>query len=50
MELLESHTGVLKKKPEWHTKYYNGRDLNMLLRKLEKRLKEKRFLIQDLKI
>ncbi len=30
MELLESHTGVLKKKPEWYTKYYNGRDLNML--------------------
>ena len=30
LHLLESHTGVLKKKPEWHTKYYNGRDLNML--------------------
>ncbi len=30
LHLLESHTGVLKKKPEWYTKYFNGRDLNML--------------------
>ena len=30
LELLESHTGILKKQPEWCTKYYNGRDLNFL--------------------
>lgn len=29
-DLLESHTGLLKKEPQWHTKYYQGRDLNML--------------------
>ena len=30
LDLLESHTGVLKKYPLWYTKYFNGRDLNML--------------------
>lgn len=30
LDLLESHTGILKKEPSWHTKYYSGRDLNML--------------------
>lgn len=30
LDLLESHTGLLKKVPDWHTKYYDGRDLNML--------------------
>lgn len=30
MDLLESHTGVLKHYNTWYTKYYNGRDLNML--------------------
>jgi hypothetical protein len=30
LDLLESHTGLLKKAPEWYTKYYDGRDLNML--------------------
>ncbi len=30
LDLLESHTGILKKRPDWHTKYYDGRDLNFL--------------------
>lgn len=30
MDLLESHTGILKKQTDWYTKYYDGRDLNML--------------------
>lgn len=30
IDLLESHTGLLKKKNEWYTKYFDGRDLNML--------------------
>ena len=30
MDLLESHTGILKKQTDWYTKYYEGRDLNML--------------------
>lgn len=30
MDLLESHTGLLKKPTDWYTKYYDGRDLNML--------------------
>ena len=30
LDLLESHTGLLKKPTEWYTKYYDGRDLNML--------------------
>lgn len=30
LDLLESHTGILKKQPDWYTKYYDGRDLNML--------------------
>lgn len=30
LDLLESHTGILKKRPDWYTKYYDGRDLNML--------------------
>jgi hypothetical protein len=30
MDLLESHTGILKKPTDWYTKYYDGRDLNML--------------------
>lgn len=30
LDLLESHTGILKKQTDWYTKYYEGRDLNML--------------------
>jgi len=30
LDLLESHTGVLKSKNLWYTKYYNGKDLPML--------------------
>lgn len=30
LDLLESHTGILKKQPDWYTKYYDGRELNML--------------------
>jgi hypothetical protein len=30
LDLLESHTGALKMRHEWYTKYYDGRDLNML--------------------
>lgn len=30
LDLLESHTGILKKVPEWYTKYFDGRDLNFL--------------------
>lgn len=30
MQLLESHTGVLKKQHHWHTKYENGKHLTML--------------------
>lgn len=39
LDLLESHTGILKKYPTWHTKYYNGKELpdlpfNLLLLKI----------------
>lgn len=27
LDLLESHTGLLKKRPQWYTKYSNGKDL-----------------------
>jgi hypothetical protein len=27
LHLLESHTGLLKKKPQWYTKFANGKDL-----------------------
>lgn len=30
LDLIESHTGVLKKKHLWYTKYYNGNDLPMI--------------------
>lgn len=30
MDLLESHTGVLKEKPKWYTKYTDGKNLNRL--------------------
>ena len=30
LDLLESHTGKLKTLTDWYTKYYEGRDLNML--------------------
>lgn len=30
LHLLESHTGVLKKRHQWHTKYENGKELSML--------------------
>lgn len=30
LHLLESHTGVLKKKFQWHTKYEHGKELSML--------------------
>lgn len=30
LDLLETHTGVLKQKHEWHTKFLNGKDLNMI--------------------
>lgn len=28
--LLESHTGTIKKFPQWYTKYFNGKELTML--------------------
>lgn len=30
MDLLESHTGILKHYDKWYTKYYNGKDLSPL--------------------
>lgn len=30
MDLLESHTGILKERAKWHTKYMGGKDLNRL--------------------
>lgn len=30
LHLLESHTGVLKKRFQWHTKYEHGKELSML--------------------
>lgn len=30
LDLLESHTGTIKDKSLWYTKYYNGKDLNMI--------------------
>lgn len=29
LDLIESHTGKLKKRHEWYTKYLNGKELNM---------------------
>lgn len=30
LTLLESHTGAIKERPMWYTKYYNGKDLAMI--------------------
>lgn len=30
MALLESHTGAIKERAQWYTKYYNGKELNMI--------------------
>lgn len=30
MDLLESHTGILKERAKWHTKYIDGKNLNRL--------------------
>jgi len=30
LDLLESHTGVLRKKPEWYLKYLNGSEIPMI--------------------
>lgn len=30
LTLVESHTGAVKEKPLWYTKYYNGKDLMMI--------------------
>lgn len=30
LSLLESHTGAIKDKSRWHTKFYNGKDLPMI--------------------
>lgn len=30
LDLIESHTGVLKKRPQWYTKYQNGKELVMI--------------------
>jgi hypothetical protein len=30
MDLLESHTGILKERAKWHTKYMDGKNLNRL--------------------
>lgn len=30
LTLVESHTGHIKKMPQWYTKYYNGKELSMM--------------------
>lgn len=30
LDLIESHTGALKKRPQWYSKYQNGRELVMI--------------------